>query len=95
MNRKQDTHAPLRLPEPCVSPEVGDLLPDYIVELLSAEAAGAVKEHLEVCRHCMDDYRNILGLRAAARKLLAAGRAAREGGRRDGAAVRRLSDYKK
>ncbi len=96
MSKKQDAPARAPSPEHCVLPEVGGLLTDYIIELLSDKAAEAVREHLLICNHCMEDYRNIMGLRATARKVLAAANSRREPARENGGAViRHISDYKK
>lgn len=97
MSNNQDTHAGGGSPEPCVSPEVGNLLPDFIAELLSAEEAEEVRAHFGVCGRCAEDYHHTMSLRVTAQKLFAAAAAAsgppaRKGG---GPVVRHISDYKK
>jgi anti-sigma factor RsiW len=97
MSKKPDTPAIAPPHPPCRSPELGGLLPDYIVELLSDEASAAVREHLQTCGHCRDDYQNVMDMRAAARRLFAAAGREQEAPAPTSRStvVRRLSDYKK
>lgn len=94
MDKKKDTPARVRFLKPCVCPEVGDMLPEYIVELLSDEAAKEFEEHLLACGHCRKDYLNILDMRAAAQKMNISPAPMRVRKKR-GADVLRISDYKK
>jgi anti-sigma factor RsiW len=96
MNKKQHTATVARRLKPCVCPKVGDLLPDYIVELLSTEAAKAVREHLLICDRCADDYTRILKIRAVAQQLLAAARGNHTSAPNNGGPViRQISDHKR
>lgn len=50
----------------CSCPEVGSLVPDYIVELLDDSTSAIVEEHLADCKHCKYRYLTVLRMRAAA-----------------------------
>ncbi len=50
----------------CTCPEVGSLVPDYIVELLDDPRSVMVEEHLAECGHCKHRYLTVLRIRAAA-----------------------------
>ena len=50
----------------CRDPEVGSLVPDYIVELLDDSTSATVEEHLACCGHCKQRYLTVLRIRAAA-----------------------------
>jgi anti-sigma factor RsiW len=52
--------------EVCTRPALGELLPDYIVDLLEDPAAEEVEDHLLECRHCKERYLTILRIRGAA-----------------------------
>lgn len=39
----------------CRSPELQDLLPDYVAEALDSAAAARVAQHLAECEHCAED----------------------------------------
>lgn len=92
--KNKNTPARVRFLKPCVHPEVGSLLPDYIIDLLSDDAAEEVEEHLLACGHCREDYLNILSLRAAAGEMNIIP-AATSAPQKGGADIRRISDYKK
>jgi hypothetical protein len=49
----------------CRDPEVGALVPDYIVERLDDSASATVEEHLACCAHCKQRYLTVLRIRAA------------------------------
>lgn len=53
-------------PKTCTSPEVGTLLPDYIVDLLDDEECEAVERHLNSCPRCKDHYLTVLRVRRQA-----------------------------
>lgn len=52
--------------EVCTRPTLGELLPDYILDLLADPAAEELEDHLLECRHCKDKYLTILRVRGAA-----------------------------
>lgn len=52
--------------DPCTCPEVGSLVPDYIVELLDDSTSVMVEEHLADCEYCKHRYVTVLRIRAAA-----------------------------
>lgn len=89
------TRTKVRFLKPCVRPDVGDLLPDYIVDLLSDDAAEEVEEHLLLCGNCRRDYLHILSLRETMRKTLSLSPDASSETKEGGADVRRISDYQK
>ena len=39
----------------CLTPEMQDLLPDYVLASLDAAAAALVEQHLSICNPCRDD----------------------------------------
>jgi hypothetical protein len=52
----------------CTDPDMRELLPDYIVELLADSAACEVEDHLLFCRRCREDYLSILSVRSTAQQ---------------------------
>lgn len=94
MNKSTNKVATVQFPERCTCPALGELLTDYIVDLLTDSAAQEVEKHLLHCRSCNDDYRKILALRetAQARKTKAG---CEEKPSLESAAVLRMSDFKK
>jgi anti-sigma factor RsiW len=89
---KRIAKAQFQQQQPCLSPEIGELLFHYTVGLLSDDAADEVARHLRSCRQCKDDYSSILSIERTARKK----RAARSG-RRAASTERvvKLADFKK
>lgn len=52
--------------EICSTPEIGQLLGNYFVELLDESAAEEVEDHLLECGYCRNRYLRMLGLMDAA-----------------------------
>jgi anti-sigma factor RsiW len=50
----------------CTSPEVGALLPDYVLELLDDAASERVELHLNECPHCKAHFLTLLEARSEA-----------------------------
>lgn len=68
------TASPIKLvrsKEGCLAPEVGSLLPDYIVDLLDDATAEKIERHLVDCQFCKERYHTILRVRRNARVELA------------------------
>jgi predicted anti-sigma-YlaC factor YlaD len=78
----------------CVNKDIGQLLPDYLVGLLSVSASDEVKEHLLFCRECREHYLKIISLRTAARVQVRAATAAGSSGA-SGAEVLKITDFLK
>jgi len=54
--------------EECIYPALGEMLPDYVVELLEDTAAAGVEDHLLDCLHCRETYLKMLTLEAPRRR---------------------------
>jgi|SRR5205085_2982777 len=54
--------------EVCNSPEIGELLPEYIADLLADSVAEAVEDHLLDCLYCRENYLKVLSIAEAARR---------------------------
>lgn len=52
----------------CNSPAFGELLPDYIAELLADSIEEEVEEHLLDCLHCREKYLKVLSIGNALRR---------------------------
>jgi Putative zinc-finger len=95
MNKTQNKIVNAQFEHPCIRPEIGELLPDYIVNLLADWAADEVEEHLLGCRQCRENYLKVISLPGAARaKKERAAAAAKESSPARGELVR-FADFKK
>lgn len=56
----------------CNSPALGELLPDYIAELLADSIEEEVEDHLLDCLHCRENYLKVLSISNALRSAKAA-----------------------
>ena len=56
----------------CTYPTLGEMLPDYVVELLGDSASAAVEDHLLDCLHCRETYLKMLRIDAPRRRDAAA-----------------------
>lgn len=92
MNNSQKKIARAQFEQPCIRPEIGELLPDYIVDLLSDSAAEEVEEHFLSCRQCREDYLRIISIRRLAK---AKEKVASKNPQESGAEVFRIADFKK
>lgn len=54
--------------EECTCPALGELLMDYVVDLLKDSAAAEVEEHLLDCLHCRETYLKMLSLEGPCRR---------------------------
>ncbi|HEY6803053.1 MAG TPA: zf-HC2 domain-containing protein [Pyrinomonadaceae bacterium] len=50
----------------CRNPDLGILVPDYILELLDDASCLIVEQHLAECVHCKERYLTVLRMRATA-----------------------------
>jgi len=75
MSTKPNNVVPLRPQGQCVHPDIGELLPDYLVGLLSEAAAEEVEQHLLACVRCHENYLKVCRLKEAARRRAAETRA--------------------
>ena len=66
------TNSPALPTEGCTSPSLGELLPDYIAELLKDSIAREIEEHLLDCLPCRNKHLKVLGISDAIRKSKAA-----------------------
>lgn len=66
MNTKHSKNNDSHIEDTCCHPEVGSLVPDYIVDLLDDSTSAMVEEHLADCNHCKRRYLAVLRIRAAA-----------------------------
>lgn len=67
MSKHPETNTTAHPHDRCINPDMRELLPEYMVELLTDAAAEEVEEHLLFCRYCREDYLKILGMRGRAR----------------------------
>jgi len=65
-NNHNHHHGNSHLAISCVSPKIGERLPDYIVDLLNDEEAFVVEQHLAECRLCKERYLLMLRVRSEA-----------------------------
>lgn len=57
----------------CTSPDLGELLPDYVASLLEDSINEEFEEHLLDCLHCREKHLQVIGIGDALRKMKAAG----------------------
>jgi hypothetical protein len=53
----------------CTCPTLGEMLPDYVVELLADAACVEVEDHLLDCLHCRKKYLKMLSFIGARRQV--------------------------
>jgi hypothetical protein len=62
----------------CIAPEIGQFVPDYIVDMLSDSEALKVELHLVACFSCKEHYHTVLRASAEMRELVSPGKTGAE-----------------
>lgn len=93
MNTNLDRIIEAQAGDSCNSSDVGELLPEYILDLLEDSEAEEVEDHLLDCLHCREKYLNIFGIRSEARRAIASpdAQSSASGGKK----VLKMTDFKK
>jgi hypothetical protein len=95
MSENLDHIAELQFTGRCIRPEIGELLADYLVELLTDAKAEEFEEHLLFCCHCRENYLKVLSMRSAAQAEKRGNGRKEKYATAEGADILRISDYKK